>query len=137
MPLRTRLQKRVHSKNEPFDISAKFFTDDMITTDLNTNKKIMAFIEQFPDEVRCINKHKYLREVKKEELLVFFGTSHATGLFGKNFLKLRQLFSVDNGHPIYSASMSFNHLVFINTMISLMVLTRDKNNEDQTDLLHL
>ena len=137
MPLRTRLQKRVRSKNEPFDISAKFFTDDMITTDLNTNKKIMAFIEQLPDEVRCTNKHKYLREVKKEELLAFFGISYAAGLFGKNFLKSRQLFCVDSGHPIYSASMSFNHLVSIKTMISLMVLTRDKNNEDQTDLLHL
>ena len=91
----------------------------MITTVLNnTNKKIMALIEQLPEEVRSNDKCTYLREVTKEELLAFFGISYARGLLGQNFLKLRRLFSVDVGHPIFSASMSFNRLVFIKAMIS-------------------
>ena len=94
------------------------FTDDVITTVLNnTNKKIMALIEQLPEEVRSNDKYTYLREVTKEELLAFFGISYARGLLGQNFLKLRQLFSADVGHPILSASMSFNRLVFIKAMI--------------------
>ena len=119
MPLRPRPQKRVLNKKEPIDISTNIFTDDMITTVLNnTNKKIMALIEQLPEEVRSNDKCTYLREVTKEELLAFFGISYARGLLGQNFLKLRRLFSVDVGHPIFSASMSFNRLVSINTMIS-------------------
>ena len=91
----------------------------MITTVLNnTNKKIMALIEQLPEEVRSNDKYTHLREVTKEELLAFFGISYARGLLGQNFLKLRRLFSVDVGHPIFSASMSFNRLVFIKAMIS-------------------
>ena len=59
----------------------KLFTDDMITTVLNnTNKKIMALIEQLPEEVRSNDKYTYLREVTKEELLAFFGISYARGL---------------------------------------------------------
>ena len=119
MPLRPRPQKRVLNKKEPIDISTNIFTDDMITTVLNnTNKKIMALIEQLPEEVRSDDKYKSLREVTKEELLAFFGISYARGLLGQNFLKLRRLFSVDVGHPIFSASMSFNRLVFIKAMIS-------------------
>ena len=119
MPLRPRPQKRVLNKKEPIDISTNIFTDDMITTVLNnTNKKIMALIEQLPEEVRSNDKCTYLREVTKEELLAFFGISYARGLLGQNFLKLRRLFSVDVGHPIFSASMSFNRLVFIKAMIS-------------------
>ena len=53
----------------------------MITTVLNnTNKEIMALIEQLPEEVRSNDKHTYLREVTKEELLAFFGISYARGL---------------------------------------------------------
>ena len=119
MPLRPRPQKRVRNKKEPIDIWTNFFTDDMITTVLNnTNKKIMALIEQLPEEVHSNDKYTYLREVTKEELLAFFGISYARGLLGQNFLKLRRLFSVDVGHPIFSASMSFNRLVFIKAMIS-------------------
>ena len=45
----------------------------MITTVLNyTNKKIMALIEQLPEEVRSNDKYTYLREVTKEELLAFW-----------------------------------------------------------------
>ena len=50
----------------------------MITTVLNnTNKKIMASIEQLPEEVRSNDKYTYLREVTKAELLAFFGVSYA------------------------------------------------------------
>ena len=67
MPLRPRPQKRVRNKKEPIDIWTNFFTDDMITTVLNnTNKKIMALIKQLPEEVRIIDKYKYLRKVTKE-----------------------------------------------------------------------
>ena len=91
----------------------------MITTVLNyTNKKIMALIEQLPEEVRSNDKYTYLREVTKEELLTFFDISYAKSLLGQNFLKLRRFFSVDVDHPIFSASMSFNRLVFIKAMIS-------------------
>ena len=91
----------------------------MITTVLNyTNKKIMALIEQLPEEVRSNDKYTYLREVTKEELLTFFDISYARGLLGQNFLKLRRLFGVDVDHPIFSASMSFNRLVFMKAMIS-------------------
>ena len=86
----------------------------MITTVLNnTNKKIMALIEQLPEEVSSNDKYTYLREVTKEELLAFFGISYAWPLLGQNFWKLRRLSSVDFGHPIFSASMSLNRLVFI------------------------
>ena len=129
MPLRPRPQKRVLNKKEPIDISTNIFTDDMITTVLNnTNKKIMALIEQLPEEVRSNDKYKSLREVTKEELLAFFGISYARGLLGQNFLKLRRLFSVDVGHPIFSASMSFNRLVFIKAMISF----DDANTRQET-----
>ena len=118
MPLSLRPQKRVCNKKEPIDICAKFFTDDMITTVLNnTNKEIMVSTEQLPEEVRSNDKHIYLREVTKEELLAFFGISYARGLLLQNFLKLRRLFSVDVGHPIFSAIMSFSRLVFIKAMI--------------------
>ena len=81
MPLYPRPQKRVLNKKEPIDISTNFFTDDMITTVLNnTNKKIMALIEQLPEEVRSNDKYTYLREVTKEELLTFFDISYARGL---------------------------------------------------------
>ena len=90
MLLHPRPQKRVRNKREPIDIWTNFFTDDMITTVLNnTNKKIMALIEQLPEEVRSNDKYTYLREVTKEELLAFFGISYARGLLGQNFLKLR------------------------------------------------
>ena len=114
MSLRPRPQTRVRNKKKSIDIWTNFFTDDMITTVLNnTNKNIMALIEQLSEEVRSNDKYTYLREVIKEELLAFFGISYARGLLGQNVLKLRRLFSVDDGHPIFSASMSFNRLVFI------------------------
>ena len=79
MPLCPRPQKRVRNKKEPIDIWTNFFTDDMITTVLNnTNKKIMALIEQLPEEVRSNDKYTYLREVTKEELLAFL-VSHMQG----------------------------------------------------------
>ena len=78
----------------------------------------MILIKQLPEEVRSNDKYTYLREVTKEELLAFFDISYARGLLGQNFLKLRQLFSVDDGHPTFSASMSFSRLVFMKTMIS-------------------
>ena len=71
----------------------------MITTVLNnTNKKIMALIEQLPEEVRSNDKYTYLREVTKEELLAFFGISYARCLLGQ---KLRRVSSVDVGHPVF------------------------------------
>ena len=110
----------------------------MITTVLNnTNKNIMALIEQLSEEVRSNDKYTYLREVIKEELLAFFGISYARGLLGQNFLKLRRLFSVYVGHPIFSASMSFNRLVSIKAMISFDDANSNKNNGEQTDLLYL
>ena len=119
MPLRHTPQKRLPNKKEPIDIWTNLFRDDMITTVLNnTNKKIMASIEQLPKEVRSNDKYTYLREVTKTELLAFFGVSYAWALLGQNFRKLRRLSSVDVGHPIFSASMSFNRLVFIKVMIS-------------------
>ena len=119
IPLHPRPQKRVRNKKELIDVWTNFFTGDVITTVLNnTNKKIMALVEQLPEEIRSNNKYTYLRKVTKEELLAFFGISYARGLLGQNFLKLRRLFSVDVGHPIFSASMSFNRLVFIKAMIS-------------------
>ena len=83
MPPRPRPQKRVRNKNEPIDTWTKLFTDDMTTTVLNNiNKKIMALIEQLPEEVRSNDKYTYLREVTKEELLAFSGISYASGLLG-------------------------------------------------------
>ena len=118
MPLRHRPQKRVCNKKEPINIWTNLFRDDMITTVLNnTNKKIMASIEQLPKEVRSNDKYTYLREVTKAELLAFFGISYARDLHGQNFLKLRRLSSVDVGHPIFSASISLNRLVFIKAII--------------------
>ena len=79
IPLRHWPQKRVPNKKEPIDVWTNFFTDDMITTVLNnTNKKIMALIEQLPEEVRSNDKYTYLREVTKEELLAFL-VSHMEG----------------------------------------------------------
>ena len=96
----------------------KPFMDDMIITFLNnTYQKYTALIEQLPEEVRSNDKYTYLREITKEELLTFFCISYARWLLGQNFLKLRQRFSVDVGHPIFSASMSFNGLVFIKAII--------------------
>ena len=75
MPIKKRKNKY---KKEPIDTWTNFFTDDMITTVLNnTNKKIMALIEQLPKEVRSNDKYTYLREVTKAELLAFFGVSYA------------------------------------------------------------
>ena len=119
MPLCSRPQKRVRNKKELIDIWKNFFTDDMITTVLNnTNKKIMTLIEQLPEEVHSNDKYRYLMEVTKEELLAFFGILCTRSLLGQNFLRLRRFFTVDVGHPIFSASMSFNRLVFIKAMIS-------------------
>ena len=116
MPIKKRKNKY---KKEPIDTWTNFFTDDMITTVLNnTNKKIMALIEQLPEEVRSNDKYTYLREVRKEELLTFFGISYAKGLLEQNFLKMRRPFCVDVGHPMFSASISFNRLVFIKAMLS-------------------
>ena len=82
MPLRPRPQKRVRNKKEPIDI----LTDDMITTVWNsTNKKIMALIKQLAEEVRSNDKHTYLGEVTKEELLAFFGISYARDLLEQIF----------------------------------------------------
>ena len=62
MPLHPRPQKRVHDKKEPIDIWSNVFTGDMIATVLNnTNKKIMALIEQLPEEVHSNDKYTYLR----------------------------------------------------------------------------
>ena len=118
MSLPPRLQKRVRNKKESIDIWTNFFTNDMITTVLNNTNKIMVLIEQLPEEVRSNDKYTYLGEVTKEELLAFFGASYAMGLLGQNFLKLRRLFRVNVGHPIFSASMSFNHLFVIKAMKS-------------------
>ena len=119
MSLHPRPQKRMRNKKEPIDMWANVFTDDIITTALNnTNKKVMVLIEQLPDEIRSNDKYTYFREVTEQELLAIFGISYARGLLRQNFLTLRRLFSVDVGHPIFSASMSFNRLVFIKAMIS-------------------
>ena len=57
MPLCRRPQKRMRNKKESIDIQTNSFTDDMITTiSNNTNKKIMALIEQLPEEVRRNDK---------------------------------------------------------------------------------
>ena len=126
----------MRNKKEPIDIWKNFFTDDMITTVLNnSNKKIMALIKKLPEEVRSNNKYTKLREVTKEELLALFGISYAKGLLGQNFLKLKQLFNVDVVHPSFSASLSFNHLVFIKAMISFD--DANKRQGEQTGLLHL
>ena len=102
MTLRPRLQKRVRKKREPIDIWTNVFTNDKITTVLNnSNNIIMAWMEQLPEEVCSNDKYTYLGEVTKKELLAYFGILYATGLLGQNFLKLRQLFSVDVGHPIF------------------------------------
>ena len=88
MPLRPTPQKRVRNKEEPIDIWTNFFTDDMITTFLNNNnKKIMASIEQLPEEVLSNDKYNYFREVTEEELLAFFVISYERRLLGQNFLK--------------------------------------------------
>ena len=74
MPLHPRPQKRVRNKKEPIDIWTNFFTDDMITTVLNnTNKKIMALIEQLPEEVRSNDKYHIHKKGKDslETLAVF------------------------------------------------------------------
>ena len=119
MPLRPRPPKRVHNKKEPIDIWTNFFKDMFTTVLNNTNKKIMALIQQLP-EVCSNDKYIYINGATKEELVAFYGISYmqGAGLLGQNFLRLRQLFSVDVGHPIFSASMNFNRLVFIKAMIS-------------------
>ena len=64
MPLRPRPQKRVRNKKEPTEIWTNVFTDDMITTVLNnTNKKIMALIEQLPEELRSNDKYAYNQSI--------------------------------------------------------------------------
>ena len=64
MPLRPRPQKRVRNKKEPIEIWTNVFTDDMITTVLNnTNKKIMALIEQLPEELRSNDKYAYNQSI--------------------------------------------------------------------------
>ena len=68
---------------------------------------------QAPEEERSNGKYTYFIEVTEEELLAFFGISYARSLLGQNFLKLRLIFSVDVGYPIFSPSVSFNSLVFI------------------------
>ena len=112
MSLRPRLQKRVRNKKESIDIWTNFVTDDYNC--YNTNRKIMALNEQLSEEVRSNDKYTYHREVTREQLLTFFGTLYASGLLGKKFLKLRRLCV---GYPIFSASISFNRLVFTTTMI--------------------
>ena len=58
MPLCPRPQKRVCNKKEPIDVWENFLTGDMITTVWNnTNKKIMALIEQLSEEVRSNDKY--------------------------------------------------------------------------------
>ena len=120
MPLCPRPPKRVHNKKEPIDIWTNFFKDMFTTVLNNTNKKIMALIQQLPKEVCSNDKYTYINRATKEELVAFYGISYmqGAGLLGQNFLRLRQLFSVDVGHPIFSASMNFNRLVFIKAMIS-------------------
>ena len=114
------------------------FTDDVITTVLNnTNKKIMGLIEQLPEEVRSNNKYTYLREVTKEEFLAFFGILYARDLLGQKFLELRRLFSVDVAHPIFSAGMRLNRLVFIKVMISFDDANTQQERWRANNLLHL
>ena len=119
MPLRPRPQKRMRNKKEPIDVWTNFFTDDMITAVLNnTNKKTMTLIEQLPEEVHN-HKYAYVKERSyKRRAFWFFWYLICKSLIGQNFLKLREFFSVDVGHPIFSASISFNCLVFIKVMIS-------------------
>ena len=79
MPLRPRQQKRVRNKKELIDIWTNSFTDDMITTDLNnTNKKIMALIEQLPEEVRIMIKAHTLEQLQKKSFLLFL-VAHLQG----------------------------------------------------------
>ena len=57
-PLCPRPQKTVSNKKEPIDVWENFLTDDMITTVWNnTNKKVMALIEQLSEEVRSNDKY--------------------------------------------------------------------------------
>ena len=76
------------------------------------------FVKENPDRKKKKDKCTYHREVTKEELLAFFGILYARGLLGQNFLKLRRCFSAVVGHLIFSASTSFNSLVFIKAIIS-------------------
>ena len=77
MPLRPRPQKRVRNKKGPIDIWTKLFADGMITTVLNNaNKKIMALIEQLPEEVRSDDKYRDLKKLQKSLFLV----SHMQGI---------------------------------------------------------
>ena len=91
-PLRPTPPKRVRHKKEPIDIWTNFFTDDMTTTVLNnTNKKIMAFIEQLPEEyVVMINTNtlrSYIRRVS-----CFFWYLISKGLAWIKFSKTKRTF---------------------------------------------
>ena len=87
----------------------------------------MTVIEQLPEEVRNNDKHIYLRKVTKRKNACFVWYLICKGFAWKYLLKLRQLFSLDIGHPIFSASISFNCLVFLKTIASFEnAITREE-----------
>ena len=93
MPLRPRPQKRMRNKKEPIDVWTNFFTDDMITAVLNnTNKKIMTWIEQLPEEVHN-HKYAYAKERSyKRRASWFFWYLMCKGLDWTKFSKTETIF---------------------------------------------
>ena len=58
------------------EIWSCFFTDDMIDDIIiHTNNKIESKLENLADEIKQNHKYSYIKTVRKNELLAFFGFS--------------------------------------------------------------
>ena len=67
-----------------------------------TNSKIPCIIAEQPDEMKNSNKYSYIKEVTETELLAFWGFIMQE--LGQNL--------------VYAAIMSYNRMLFINSMIT-------------------
>ena len=81
-----------------------------------TNGKIHRVIAEMTDEMKNNDKYSHIKVVTETELLAFLGFYYATGLLGQNLVHLKQLYS-KYGHLVYAAIMSYNRMLFINSMM--------------------
>ena len=79
----------------------------------HTKKKIDLLLAKLPADFNKDFKYSFVNQVSEMELKVFVGLFLYRGLYKRNTMGNRKLFSDSYGPPMFSAVMSRNRLAFI------------------------
>ena len=111
-------QKRARNKLTPLDIWRQFFSNKIATDiSLYTNNRISDIKSELPDEILQNDEYSCINNITESELL---GFSYARGFLGQIQLQAKK-FSNEISHPIFSATTSYNCMLFIKAVLTFDV----------------